>query len=44
VGAGLLLGAGAAFVAQLLRPRPIAGTSGYRAPVPATDHRVVLPR
>ena len=44
VGAGLLLGAAAAFVAQLLRPRGVAGTSGYRAPVPATDHRVVLPR
>jgi hypothetical protein len=41
--AGLLLGALAAFVTEMLRPRPVAGTSGYRAPVPATDHRVVLP-
>ncbi len=42
--AGLLLGALAAFVAEMLRPRPVAGRSGYRAPVPSTDHRVVLPR
>jgi len=41
---GLLLGAGAAFVAQMLRPRPVTGTSGYRPPVPSRDHRVVLPR
>jgi hypothetical protein len=42
--AGLVLGALAAFVAQMLRPRPVTGASGYRAPVPASDHRVVLPR
>ena len=42
--AGLLLGALAAFVAELVRPRRgIAGSSGYRPPVPSTDHRVVLP-
>ncbi|MFI5099857.1 MAG: hypothetical protein ACHQE5_04995 [Actinomycetes bacterium] len=40
---GLVVGALVAFVAEMLRPRPVAGTSGYRAPVPATDHRVVLP-
>ena len=42
--AGLVLGAGAAFVAQMLRPRVVAGRSGYRPPVASTDHRVVLPR
>jgi len=42
--AGLVLGALAAFVAQLLRPRGPAVGSGYRPPVPSTDHRVVLPR
>ena len=43
--AGLVLGALAAFVAELVRPRPaITGSSGYRAPVSSTDHRVVLPR
>jgi hypothetical protein len=41
--AGLVLGALAAFVAQLVRPRPVVGGSGYRPPVPSTDHRVVLP-
>jgi hypothetical protein len=41
--AGLLLGALAAFVAQLVRPRPVLDGSGYRPPVPSTDHRVVLP-
>jgi hypothetical protein len=41
---GLLLGALAAFVAQLVRPRPVLGGSGYRPPVPSNDHRVVLPR
>jgi len=42
--AGLLLGALAAFVAELVRPRRgISGSSGYRPPVPSTDHRVVLP-
>lgn len=43
--AGLLLGALAAFVAEMVRPRRgIVGSSGYHAPVPSTDHRVVLPR
>ena len=43
--AGLALGILTAFVAQMVRPRRgIAGSSGYEAPVPATDHRVVLPR
>ncbi len=41
--AGVVVGALAAFVTEMLRPRPVTGTSGYRAPVPATDHRVVLP-
>jgi hypothetical protein len=41
--AGLVLGALAAFVAQLVRPRPVSAGSGYRPPVPSTDHRVVLP-
>lgn len=42
--AGLVLGALAAFVAELVRPRTgIAGASGYIAPVPSTDHRVTLP-
>jgi len=41
--AGLVLGVLAAFVAQLVRPRPLAVGSGYRAPVPSRDHRVVLP-
>ena len=41
--AGLVIGAAAAFVTEMLRPRPVDGSSGYRAPVPATDHRVVLP-
>jgi hypothetical protein len=41
--AGLVLGVLAAFVAQLVRPRPATGGSGYRPPVPSTDHRVVLP-
>jgi hypothetical protein len=42
--AGLVLGALAAFVAELVRPRRgIVGSSGYRPPVPSTDHRVVLP-
>jgi hypothetical protein len=42
--AGLVVGALVAFVAELMRPRPgIAGSSGYVPPVPATDHRVVLP-
>ena len=44
VALGLLLGAFAAFVAELMRPRPtVAGSSGYRPPVPSRDHRVVLP-
>jgi len=41
--AGLMLGAIAAFVAQMIRPRPAVRGSGYRPPVPSTDHRVVLP-
>ena len=40
--AGLVLGALAVFAA-LPVPRPLVGGSGYRAPVPSTDHRVVLP-
>lgn len=41
---GLLLGAAAAFAAELMRPRStVAGSSGYRAPAPSQDHRVVLP-
>jgi len=44
VALGLLLGAAAAFVAELMRPRPtVAGSSGYRPPVPSRDNRVVLP-
>ena len=40
---GLVLGAAAAFAAELMRPRSVvAGTSGYRPPAPSTDHRVVL--
>ncbi len=40
----LLVGAGVAFLAELLRPRPdSAPQSGYLPPRPAPDHRVVLP-
>ena len=43
--AGLLVGALAAFAAELVRPRTgLTGSSGYRPPTPSTDHRVVLPR
>ena len=38
----LLVGAAAAFAAELMRPRTsVVGTSGYRAPVPSVDHRAV---
>ena len=38
---GLLLGAAAAFAAELVRPRAaVAGSSGYRAPELSGDHRV----
>lgn len=42
--AGLALGAGVAFAAELVRPRvQLRGSSGYRPPPPSHDHRVVLP-
>ncbi len=38
----LLVGAAAAFAAELMRPRTnVAGSSGYRAPLPSADHRAV---
>jgi|GEM_PF-2193905 len=41
---GLALGAAAAFLAELVRPREqVKGSSGYRPPAPSPDHRVVLP-
>jgi hypothetical protein len=44
VAAGLVLGAGAAFAAELMRPRSrVRGSSGYTPPPPSRDNRVVLP-
>jgi hypothetical protein len=41
---GLVLGAGAAFAAELVRPRGrVRGSSGYRPPAPARDHRASVP-
>jgi hypothetical protein len=41
--AGLVLGAAAAFAAELMRPRDaVRGSSGYSPPAPSPDHRVQL--
>lgn len=44
VAAGLMLGAAAAFAAELMRPRArVRGSSGYTPPPPSQDHKVALP-
>jgi hypothetical protein len=44
VAVGLVLGAAAAFAAELMRPKShVRGSSGYTPPPPSHDHRVVLP-